>query len=83
MGHSDRHKLHKFGKSFIEPKVIPPFHCDQVPEPLKGKYDCLFSILWWNCTVYMYYGRNKYNKLRDMENDYQFNNVNVFNILSE
>jgi hypothetical protein len=45
MGHSDRHKLHKFGKSFIEPKVIPPFHGDQVPEPLKEKYDFICNFI--------------------------------------
>lgn len=27
-------KFHEFGKTLIEPQVIPPLHCHQVPKPL-------------------------------------------------
>ena len=27
--------LHPRRKSLIEPKIIPPFHCHQVPKPLR------------------------------------------------
>lgn len=28
-------EFHKTCKSFIQPKIIPPFHCNQVSKPLK------------------------------------------------
>lgn len=36
MGDVDGHKLHKFGKPFVQPEVIPPLHGHQVTKPLIG-----------------------------------------------
>lgn len=40
-------KFHKTGKSFIQPKIIPPFHCDKISKPLKiNPYDSMsFQIV--------------------------------------
>lgn len=45
MGYSDRYKFYKFGKFFIELKVILLFYGDQVFELLKEKYDFICNFI--------------------------------------
>ena len=37
----ERDKFHVCCKTFIEPNIIPPFHCNQVAKPLGGKNSML------------------------------------------
>lgn len=37
VGEVERNKLHELGKTLVEPQVIPPLHCHQVPKPLHGR----------------------------------------------
>lgn len=42
---SSKFILDKVGKSLVQPQVVPPSHCYQVPEPLEKKNDLVTYFL--------------------------------------